>query len=581
MANNTNELAGIFSGIGSALSNLSTESADKTYAETLRINQSIKILKDSRNYQKELKQDAINERNDKQNIINQTNVNDTNFINDTIKLLANRLSLPNQSEEEIIGVVDLIKETVNAREFGDGLRKQVAMSSIDILESDSLEGEKRLGGIVDLDAEFTKYKNKRVLSGDFSNTNNESEAIRLNAQSLNANSIKNKNKETRLDVKSITDTLSKMDFITNTFAKYDVSKFNIDDKEGTAHLQLGTSEEQKAKFKRVLGEAEIESLNNANQQFKDGNLDTAYNILTNMGASRISDRNNAYKIHKAIDNKNQDDFIASTASSQDIISAIGPDIGLDTAGLTSHFQTLKFREGETPSQQSTRSWDALNKDVGRITFMLSQDSDFKSMSKIKNEHKTLNEQGLAYLAAGLISKAKEKKDGLYNWNVALGENVLTSFPYKGLNNKGEIAILHDYFDLGGTKWDENRVESSIQELVEMYKGEKPERFNSEDVIDMSSKEKRQFFYKMNKLVSLKMNHPLDDQYRMRAQKDKAYGSNDMAVLKEKFKASSIYDGFKKEHKGEMSLENVKAYSLKFGLTDAQSRSLKMQLINPS
>ena len=225
MANNTNELAGIFSGIGSALSKISTESADKTYAETLRINQSIKILKDSRNYQKELKQDAINERNDKQNIINQTNVNDTNFINDTIKLLANRLSLPNQSEEEIIGVVDLIKETVNAREFGDGLRKQVAMSSIDILESDSLEGEKRLGGIVDLDAEFTKYKNKRVLSGDFSNTNNESEAIRLNAQSLNANSIKNKNKETRVDVKSITDTLSKMDFITNTFAKYDVSKF--------------------------------------------------------------------------------------------------------------------------------------------------------------------------------------------------------------------------------------------------------------------------------------------------------------------------------------------------------------------
>ena len=86
---------------------------------------------------------------------------------------------------------------------------------------------------------------------------------------------------------------------------------------------------------------------------------------------------------------------------------------------------------------------------------------------------------------------------------------------------------------------------------------------------------------MNKLVSLKMNHPLDDQYRMRAQKDKAYGSNDMAVLKEKVKASSIYDGFKREHKGEMSLENVKAYSLKFGLTDAQSRSLKMQLINPS
>ena len=300
-----------------------------------------------------------------------------------------------------------------------------------------------------------------------------------------------------------------------------------------------------------------------------------------MGASRISDRNNAYKIHKAIDNKNQDDFIASTASSQDIISAIGPDIGLDPTGLTSHYQTLKLIKGETPGQQLTTTWAALNKDVGRYVFMLSQDSDFESMSKIKNEHKTLNEQGLAYLAAGLISKAKEKKDGLYNWNVALGENVLTSFPYKGLNNKGEIAILHDYFDLGGTKWDENRVESSIQELVEMYKGEKPERFNSEDVIDMSSKEKRQFFYKMNKLVSLKMNHPLDDQYRMRAQKDKAYGSNDMAVLKEKFKASSIYDGFKKEHKGEMSLENVKAYSLKFGLTDAQSRSLKMQLINPS
>ena len=541
MANNTNALSGIFSALGNVASSAASDSASNAYQKTLEINQALKVVEDSRNLKRELKQDAINDYN--QEVRKKTNINAenssffTNINNSLIQIAEDVSSTPSDIKNALDNSLKLIEDQ-------DFTPSELQMNSSHIkslyrISNNSIAKKENTGELEGVKEALQAVQFNKMRSGNFSNSNEHIEPILKNTTNFLENDLESKNTIEIGNAEAIEGRLNKLAYVAEFLESYDINpKDNF--------VQFD---------KKIHSQDEIAIVTVVQNQLKNGLLNDAYTASLSLPGIKAANRAAVSKTYTKAEIAGNKIVKGSISSDQTYLKEGFKPIE-NTEGILpsmNSFDSFEIGDGMSSDYMMAESYDRVNNDMaGFVSFI--ENSEYTE--EIKEGMSSLIRGQAAkeyYLAGKIIENPQGKKDG--------GEFIWNSSPpvdYQIWDNEKKVfRIKNEYQDLSG-KWDVHRVQSSQKLLVDKMK--KIEGFvssTSDKEFDVQASSLMQYFSKFGKLHDFNLKNPNSPQARAvidRKKSSESIKKDSFKPTEMKSKVNKILTGFYKEN------ENIKNFN---------------------
>ena len=533
--NNTNALSGIFSALGNVASSAASDSASNAYQKTLEINQALKVVEDSRNLKRELKQDAIDDYN--QEVRKKTNINAenssffTNINNSLIQIAEDVSSTPSDIKNALDNSLKLIEDQ-------DFTPSELQMNSSHInslyrISNNSIAKKENTGELESVKEALQAVQFNKMRSGNFSNSNEHIEPILKNTTNFLENDLESKNTIEIGNAEAIEGRLNKLAYVAEFLESYDINpKDNF--------VQFD---------KKIHSQNEIDIVTIVQNQLKNGLLNDAYTSSLSLYGVKAADRATVSKMYTKAEIAGNKIVKGSISSDQTYLKADFKPIE-NTEGILpsmNSFDSFEIGDGMSSDYMMAESYNRINNDkAGFVSFI--ENSEYTE--EIKEGMSSLIRGQAAkeyYLAGKIIENPQGKKDG--------GEFIWNSIPpvdYQIWDNEKKVfRIKNEYQDLSG-KWNVHRVQSSQKLLVDKMK--KIEGFvssTSDKEFDVQAPSLMQYFSKFGKLHDFNLKNPNSSQARAVIDRQKSMesikkGSLDPTEIKSK--VNKIVTGLYNENK---------------------------------
>lgn len=553
--NNTNALSGIFSALGSAASSAASNSANGAYQKTLEINQALKILDQERDLKRELKRDAVNDYNQEQKVQSDTNAKTKNFIENTLKTLENELKNNNFSPEELVAKESIYIQNINDQGYtGDqSIYAKTAISGIQSLVRGEGEDNRILDGLNALEQSGSELYKKSIRQGDYSNSNKDHYYNLIdNARNYQQNATGNNSTAAVKSITDFMDDLSRKEYVRGVLEKYDASKFDPDDVEGTAFLQLD----------KTIGEAEAYSIQEVAELYRTNNITEAFAAIKTMQTDKNADRfnissglgNEMKQVNKVL--KSHTDRMVKNV--KDFDKLIPPSFKGDNLYFN-NVSNYTSNEGISADNQYRSLLTAEEADLEEGVRLFTMQKDKHMMDETKKIAEiiaSLGPAGKEYYLAGYLSQGDKDKEGEFVWNTEGGD--ISGMHYKQfvvnpITGDKELKIITPYGQLGSVKWDKGRIKRSRQLLAKNFNPEGILKKTEDTDYDVNFVSSLAFFQKYGAIFEAKLQNPYSKEARL------------MAIEQKKQKDSKNFEPKTEELANKARLDKV---SLTFPDTEA-------------
>ena len=515
MANNTNALAGIFSGLGVAASSAASDSASSAYQKTLEINQALQVLDQERDFKRELKRDAVNDYNQEQEVQRDTNVKTKDFIDNTLKTLENELKNNNFTTEELTAKESIYIQNINDQGYtGDqSIYAKTAISGIQSLARGEGEEKRILDGLNLLEQTGNELYKKSIRQGNYSNSNQDHYySLVDNAREYQKNATDSNNAAAVTSVTNFMDDLSQREYVRGVLEKYDVSKFDPDNVKGTAFLQLD----------KAVGPAEANAIQEVAELYKTNNIADAFAAIKTMQTDKNTDRANINsgvtagmkQVNKAL-KSNIDMMVKNVKDFDELIPKSFKGDNLYFNNVSNYISS----EGMSADNQYRSLLTAEEADLEEGVRLFTMQEDKHMMDETKKIAKiiaSLGPAGKEYYLAGYLSQGDNDKEGEFVWNTEGGE--ISGMPYKkfvvdAITGKKELKIINPYDKLGSVKWDKGRIKRSRQLLAKNFTPEGILKKTEDTDYDVNFESSLAFFQKYGAIFEAKIQNPYSKEAR--------------------------------------------------------------------
>ena len=508
MANNTNALAGIFSGLGVAASSAASNSASNAYQKTLEINQALRVLDQERDFKRQLKQDAVNEYNQEQKIQSDTNVKTKDFINNTLKTLENEYNNNDFTTEELGAKKEIYINSINEKGY-TGEQLLYANAGIEGINA-MFRGEKKdkeINNSLDLLVkDGNKLDEKAIRQGNYSSTNTENYYNLIdNSRSLQQNATRSNRAATATAIGNFMDDLSQREYVRGVLEKYDVSKFDPENVEGTAFLQLD----------KTVGPAEAVAIQEVAELYRTNNIADAFAAIKTMQTDKNTDRaniNSAIGRHtKQVGKIVKDDISNKVTIIKDFDKYTVQDIEGQNIYLNNS-SNFKLSEGIPEQTQHLAFLGALKTDIDEFVNLFEMRKAENMMPEAKEIAKDIAEldaTGREYYLAGYLTKVGKGVETKYVWNTTLGD--IDALYYKQFKGK-----TTSYDQLGSVEWDKGRIAQSRELLAERFELEGNKSKSESGTYDLKTKQTLALFQKYGAIFEAKIQNPYSREARSMA-----------------------------------------------------------------
>jgi len=515
MANNTNALAGIFSGLGVAASSAASNSASNAYQKTLEINQALQVLDQERDFKRQLKRDAVNDYNQEQEVQRDTNVKTKDFIDNTLKTLENEYNNNDFTTEELVAKKEIYINSINEKGY-TGEQLLYANTGIEGINA-MFRGEKKdkeINNSLDLLVkDGNKLDKKAIRQGNYSSTNTEDYYNLIdNSRNLQQNATRSNRAATATAIGNFMDDLSQREYVRGVLEKYDVSKFDPDNVKGTAFLQLD----------KTVGPAEANAIQEVAELYKTNNIADAFAAIKTMQTDKNTDRANINsgvtagmkQVNKAL-KSNIDMMVKNVKDFDELIPKSFKGDNLYFNNVSNYISS----EGMSADNQYRSLLTAEEADLEEGVRLFTMQEDKHMMDETKKIAKiiaSLGPAGKEYYLAGYLSQGDNDKEGEFVWNTEGGE--ISGMHYKqfvvdATTGKKELKIINPYDKLGSVKWDKGRIKRSRQLLAKNFTPEGNVAVTKDDTYDVKTTSSLAFFQKYGAIFEAKIQNPYSKEAR--------------------------------------------------------------------
>ena len=509
MANNTNELAGIFSAFGGAASSVASNSASNAYQKTLEINQALQVLDQERDFQRQLKQDAVNDYNQGQEIIRDSNVKAKDYIDNTLKTLENELKNNDFTTEELATKESIYIQNINDQEYkGDqSIYGKTAISAIQSLVRGEGEEKRILDGLNLLEQTGNELYKKSIRQGNYSSSNQDDYySLVDNARTYQKNATDSNNTAAVTSVTNFMDDLSQREYVRGVLEKYDVSTFDPENVEGTAFLQLD----------KTVGPAEAVAIQDVAELYRTNNIKEAFAAIKTMQSAKNTDRTNINsgvtagmkQVNKVL-KSDIDNMVKNIKDFDELIPKSFKGDNLYFNNVSNYTSS----EGMSADNQYMALFTAEKADLDEGVRLFTMQKDEHMMDETKKIAKiiaSLGPVGKEYYLAGYLSQGDNDKEGEFVWNTEGGE---TSGMYYKQFKDGKLKIINPYDKLGSVKWDKGRIKRSRQLLAKNFTPEGVLKKTEDTDFDVNFESSLAFFQKYGAIFEAKTQNPYSREAR--------------------------------------------------------------------
>ena len=509
MANNTNELAGIFSAFGGAASSAASNSASSAYQKTLEINQALQVLDQERDFKRQLKRDAVNEYNQGQEIIRDSNVKAKDYIDNTLKTLENELKNNDFTTEELATKESIYIQNINDQEYkGDqSIYGKTAISAIQSLVRGEGEEKRILDGLNLLEQTGNELYKKSIRQGNYSSSNQDDYySLVDNARTYQKNATDSNNAAAVTSVTNFMDDLSQREYVRGVLEKYDVSTFDPENVEGTAFLQLD----------KTVGPAEAVAIQDVAELYRTNNIKEAFAAIKTMQSAKNTDRTNINsgvtagmkQVNKVL-KSDIDNMVKNIKDFDELIPKSFKGDNLYFNNVSNYTSS----EGMSADNQYMALFTAEKADLDEGVRLFTMQKDEHMMDETKKIAKiiaSLGPVGKEYYLAGYLSQGDNDKEGEFVWNTEGGE---TSGMYYKQFKDGKLKIINPYDKLGSVKWDKGRIKRSRQLLAKNFTPEGVLKKTEDTDFDVNFESSLAFFQKYGAIFEAKTQNPYSREAR--------------------------------------------------------------------